>query len=66
MEHIPIFEYLVQLQSLNNTNPKIYSSASSIGIGSPKSLASVVIKAISNSKSTNLLGPKTGSVAPCW
>src|SRR5690606_14174550 len=52
------------LQSLNKTNPKIYSSASSIGIGSPKSFASVVIKAISSSKSTNLLGPKTGSFAP--
>ena len=41
------------LQSLKRTSPKIYSSASSIGIGSPKSLASVVMNAISNSKSTN-------------
>src|SRR5690606_25965757 len=52
------------LQSLKSTNPKMYSSASFTGIGSPSALASVVIKAISSSKSTNLEGPKTGSVAP--
>src|SRR5690606_17067253 len=51
-------------QSLKRTNPKMYSSASLTGIDSPKSLASVVIKAISNSKSINLDGPKTGSLAP--
>ena len=51
-------------QSLNWTNPKIYSSASSIGILSPRLLEAVVIKAISNSKSNNLEGPKPGVFDP--
>src|SRR5690606_32824797 len=51
------------LQSLNRTRPKIYSSASSIGIGSPRELPSVVINAISSSQSSLLEGPITGSLA---
>src|SRR5690606_5407505 len=52
------------LQSLKSTIPKIYCSASSTGIGSPNTLASVVINAISNSKSISLEGPNIGWSAP--
>src|SRR5690606_999960 len=52
------------LQSLKSTIPKIYCSASSTGIGSPSTLASVVINAISNSKSIDLDAPKMGCSAP--
>ena len=51
-------------QSLNCTKPKICSSVSSIGILSPKAFASVVINAISNSKSNNFEGPKPGVLLP--
>ena len=47
-------------QSLNKHIPKIYSSASSVEICSPKGLPSNVKKPISNSKSRSLHGPKTG------
>ena len=53
-------------QSLNCTNPKMYSSASSIGILSPKLLEAVVINAISNSKSNNFDGPKPGVFVPSF
>ena len=44
----------------------MYSSASSIGILSPKLLEAVVINAISNSKSNNLDGPKPGVFVPSF
>src|SRR5690606_4230619 len=51
-------------QSFNNTIPNMWFSASLTETLSPIILASAVIKAVSNSKSTLFDGPKTGCVSP--
>src|SRR6185369_6119610 len=51
------------LQSLNNTNPKIFSSVSLVVMCDPSFVSVQVMKATSNSKSNFCDGQKTGSSA---